>query len=402
MDFSRSPSTHLVHGLRRLLQDVHVAGPLPGHGLSGVCCGDTELISFDQDSLQYCGQPVTELFSAGSFERVIWLLLNSSLPNDEQLADIQSVMNDAAVIDSATEEILERIPIGTRPLEVLPFSISLLSFFDPTPADQCTESTRSRVWRMLAQLPLMLKAALGAPLRRGRAHETVSAGSSSATSDELTSLSWAGRLLYCVRNDGRLPTPAEDAAINAILICQCLTEMRPACFASRLSGSTVNDVSAALQSASTLFVSQLRNDPFAWAGDLLRSLQGPESAEAWWRRREGQPMPFGFSGDIHDPRPKLLRDTCRSLLGSHRRIVVEASACRLEKILATRQLYPTSDWVTARCLTLLNIESDRHSLIVAMARLAGWAAQAMEQHHSGVSLLPSLRYSSQDECQETA
>jgi citrate synthase len=41
---------------------------------------------------------------------------------------------------------------------------------------------------------------------------------------------------------------------------------------------------------------------------------------------------------------------------------------------------------------LLDIPADRQSLVVVMARLVGWAAQAIEQQSSGISLLPALRY----------
>lgn len=387
MDSGRLPAPHLVDGLLRLIEDINVPEPLPGYGLSGIPCSRTSLISFDDVSVQYCGEPVEELVAGRCFERVIWLLLTGSLPTDEQLADIQSVVADSAVIDSAATEMLERIPLGARPLDLFPLSISLLSFFDPTPHDQCAEATRSRVWRLLAQLPLMMAAGLGKPLCGGGLRDA----------EEQAALSWAGRLLHSLRDDDRLPSPAEDRAINVIMICQCLTEMRPACFAARFAGSTVNHIVAALQAASTLYVSQLRNDPFAWAHDLLRSFQGPVSAEEWWQRREGKPMPFGFADAVPDPRPELLREVCRSLLGSHSRIVMEASACRLERLLEARDLFPTMDWFSARAMTLLNIPADRQALVIAMARLVGWAAQAIEQQNSGISLLPALRYATQDE-----
>ncbi len=392
MDESRLPAPFLVNGLRRLVHDLNSTSPLLEHGLSGIPCGSTDLISFNDNSLQYCGEPIEKLVRECGFEEVIWLLLTGSRASEEQLADIQSIVADSAVIDPTAAEMLERIPLGARPLDVFPLSISLLSFFDPTPHDQSADATRSRVWRLLSQLPLMLAAGLGKPLRDGGL----------ASSADLASLSWAGRLLYCLWDEPRLPTPAEDAAINAVMTCECLTEMRPACFAARFAGSTVNQIVAALQAAATLYVSQLRNDPFAWASELLWSFQGPSWAEAWWRRREGQAMPFGFSEDEGDPRPGLLKEVCRSLLGSHRRIVLEASACRLERILQQQGLFPTNDWVACRTMTLLNLPADRQALVVAMARLTGWAAQAIEQQNSGISLLPTLRYAPQDCRQELA
>jgi len=43
-------------------------------------------------------------------------------------------------------------------------------------------------------------------------------------------------------------------------------------------------------------------------------------------------------------------------------------------------------------LTLLNVPPERASLAVALSRMAGWAAQAIDQSSSGVSLMPQLQY----------
>ncbi|MBL8819558.1 MAG: citrate/2-methylcitrate synthase [Planctomyces sp.] len=383
MERSRMPAPHLVNGLRRLVNDLSQTVPLPGHGLSGIPCSTTELISFQDDSVQYCGEPIEELMGRCSFEEVIWLLLNQKLPSEEQLADMEAVLVDAAVVDSSVVEMIERIPLGARPLDLFPLIISLLSFFDPAPHDQHQEATRSRVWRLFAQIPVMIAAGLGRPLVDGTVFRN----------PEHTTLSWAGRLLQCLRDVDRCPTPVEDEAMNSLMIAVCLTELRPSCFAARFSGSTVNHIASSLQSAATLFVAQLRNDPFEWSSRLLSGFTGPESVNQWWKGRQGQAMPFGFSGPSSDPRPGLLREICHRMLGSYDRIVLESSTCRLEKILEPMSLYPTTDWNAARLMTLLDIPSDRQSLVIAMARMAGWAAQSMEQQRSGVPLLPVLHYS---------
>ena len=103
-------------------------------------------------------------------------------------------------------------------------------------------------------------------------------------------------------------------------------------------------------------------------------------------------MPFGFTACPQDNRAAILTKICRSLLGSIDRIRIEASAARLEKLLETEQQVPTTDWAAARLMTLLDIPSDRQALVIVMARLVGWAAQAIEQQSSGVSMLPTLRY----------
>jgi len=43
-------------------------------------------------------------------------------------------------------------------------------------------------------------------------------------------------------------------------------------------------------------------------------------------------------------------------------------------------------------MTLLDIPPERQSIVIGLARLAGWSAQALEQQASGLSLLPRLNY----------
>ena len=443
MDRSALPAAHLIQGLRRLVEDVTRTDLNPSKGLTDVVCGETELISFGDNGIRYCDVAVEELVEQGSFERVIWLLLNQTLPTEEELADCSSIMADAAVIDPSVARLLAHLPMSARPLDLFPLCVSLLSFFDPTPQDLSPEAARWRVWRILAQLPLIVSAALGdlsdvdgheEPSEQpsaGNGHGSIKSHDSKPSSNGYTNrlvadpsemvaetdvfgshsehhpefrfpatelspeeseLSWAGRLLFRLRGRKNRPTAAEDQAMNAILICECLTEMRPACFAARFGISTTNHIAAALQSASTIFATQLRNDPFGWISDLLKGFRDPSQAEAWWRRREGQPMPFGFTSATNDNRAALLSEFTGRMLGSIDRIRVAAVAARLEKILANEQLVPTTDWSAARLMTLLDIPADRQALVIVIARLVGWSAQAIEQQSSGVGLLPTLRY----------
>jgi len=387
MDRSAQPAVHLVNGLRRLVQDIRKSESVSSGGLNDVVCGETDLLSFSDEGVCYCGHPVNDLVEQHSFERVIWLLLNQTLPTEEELADCSSVLAESAVLDNSSSEVFSRLPVGARPLELFPLCVSLLSFFDPTPQDNTEDSARAQVWRLLAQLPLILSAGLGDPL------ELSSLSATELSADE-TELSWAGRLLFRLRGPSRRPSASEDAAMNALMICGCLTEMRPACFAARFAASTRTNIVSALQSAATVFVSQLRNDPFVWTSDLLNGFQNPDQAEAWWRRREGQSMPFGFSPGADDNRAALLTEICRTMLGSFDRIRLEAAAARLEKLLSQEEQIPTTDWAAARLMTLLDIPPDRQALVIVISRLVGWAAQAIEQQSSGISLLPVLRYGS--------
>lgn len=394
MDQSAQPASHLMKGLRRLVKDIRVSSTVNGSGLTDVVCGRTSLLSFGDSAVSYCGQSIDELTEQPSFERVLWLLLHQSLPTEEELADSCSIMADSAVIDQSALEMMSHLPLSTRPLDVFPLCISLLSFFDPTPQDSSPDASRSRILRLLAQLPMILSAGFDDTFEESRLRST-------GISPDETELSWAGRLLHRLRRSNERPSAAEDSAMNTLMICQCLTEMRPACFTARFAASATTHILAALQSAATVFVSQLRNDPYLWTSELLSNFRDPGQAEAWWRRREGQPMPFGFSNSNDDQRAGILAETVLTLLGSTDRVRIAGCAARLEKVLATDLFFPTADWVSTKVMTLLDIPPERQSIVIGMARLVGWSAQAIEQQASGLSLLPRLHYGEADGADES-
>ncbi len=167
MNQSGQPAAHLLNGLRRLVNDVCLVSLPNGSGLAEVVCGTTSLLSFGDSEICYCGESIDKLTQHPSFERVLWLLLNQSLPTEDELADSASIMADSAVIDQSALNMVSNLPLSARPLDFFPLCISLLSFFDPTPQDTSPVASRSRVLRLLAQLPMILSAGLGDAIEDG-------------------------------------------------------------------------------------------------------------------------------------------------------------------------------------------------------------------------------------------
>lgn len=376
----QKPAPWLVAGLHKLVGDLQKAAAADELSLHGKFCGSTTLLSFPPDGVSYAGRTVESLVRSRRFEDVAWLLLRGHLPSAEELSDWESHIAESAVsLNSSIGEVFSLLPVGARPVELLQLSMSLLSFFDPMPGDLCARSSVMRVCRILGQLPCLLDSAIN-----GSGGESVESAAAE--------LSWSGRLLWILRGRRCLPTPEEDGAMNVLMICQCLTEMRPACFSARATAAATRSLMSALQSAASVFVGQTMNDPWQWTSELLRSFVTPDQAEVWYRSRDSQGMPFGFASAVPDARVRLLQESAGTLLGSVDRIRAAAAAARLEKILATGNQLPTLDWAAVRLMTLLDIPADRQALAIGVARVAGWSAQALEQQKSGISLLPALRY----------
>lgn len=375
----------VLHGLHRLIGDVQSPSTQPSRGLDGVSCGSSRLIRITSDHIHYCGVDFADLISEPGFESCAFLLLQQTLPDVEYLADTCSLLADSAVIESPLAQAIAAIPLQTRPLEFLPLSVSLLSCIDPTPDDSSLTASLSRFWKLLAQIPVLLHVGLGGSLVDGEVAWSESGSDRAET--------FAGNLLRILRQDEQMPSPREEAAMNRLLTAMCLTEMRPACFSARVAGGCVNDLPAALCSATKLFVTQLKNDPYEWASAKLRSFRSPDEATQWLATRQKRDCRqlWGFaSPEEADPRTALLMKECNDLLGSFDQLVVAAVASRVESAMEDDDLTPTLDWAAMRLLTLLNVPEERISLAIGIARLVGWAAHAAEQNQSGTRLLPQL------------
>lgn len=387
MESPYNHADHVSHGLSRLVGDINAFQRNEVFGLGQVVCGSSTLAGFSQDRVEYCGIDVADLIDDVPFEAVVWLLLTGELPTDDQLADAAAIMGESALVDQSAADALSGLPLRTRPLELLPLAVSMLSYFDPIQVDQSPAASRSRVWRILAQLPMLLKCGLDAVPLTDRQRQS---------GDQPT---LAGAILQLVKSRNgeqdrcAVNSSAEEEAMNAVLTCQCLTELRPACFAARFFGSTVGDVVPSLRSAASLYVAQMRNDPYEWIGSRLRSFDSPDHAEEWLSGRNDQLLPFGFTVEETGPRAAILQQAACRLLGCDDRIRLAACAERLESLMDRHDRYPTMDWSASVVLTLLDVQPERMSLVIALARMVGWAAQAIDQNASGVTLLPQLHYS---------
>lgn len=380
---SEIPASSLVHGLQRLVADVTRNTKSETAGLGQTVCSTTSLLGFHANGVHYCGRPVSQLIQSHRFEEVAALLLSQDSFTDDQIADWSSVLQEPPAADLPPEELFGLFPAGARPVDLLPLCINLIRLFDSDPAGTASEERMRSVQRLLALLPDML-------------HQALEGGRSRSPNTRPSAETWTCKLLSVLRGGEQSFSQAEEHAVNALFIAQCLPQMRAACFVARVAASSPV---AAMHSASTVFCSQLMNDPFQWCAELFLQLESPHEADLWWQARKGRPVPFGFTSTVPDNRVRLIADICRTLLGSPDRIRVAAAAARLERFESRQHRLPTLDWVSALLMTLLGIPPDRQGLTIGIARLAGWAAQAAEQNKSGVELLPVLRYAEIEEAE---
>ncbi len=146
-----------IQGLIRLVETVLMTDEPYYPGLEGVIAGETKIATVD-GGLTYRGYCIEELADQATFLEVAFLLLHGQLPNQEFLADFQSLIAEAAEIPQPVLDLLESIPMHVGSMDVLRTAVSALSHFDPQLEDDSRAGSLAKATRLLAQIPLLIAA----------------------------------------------------------------------------------------------------------------------------------------------------------------------------------------------------------------------------------------------------
>jgi 2-methylcitrate synthase len=126
----------------------------PG-GLRGQSAGSTAICTVGKSGigLTYRGYAIEDLAEHATFEEVAFLLLEGTLPSQQQLAGFKKRLRGFRFLPPALKEVLERIPKSTHPMDVLRTGTSMAGVLEPernfSQQDEISE------W-LLASLPSML------------------------------------------------------------------------------------------------------------------------------------------------------------------------------------------------------------------------------------------------------
>ena len=101
---------------------------LGGAGLRGQVAGETALCTVGKTGtgLTYRGYDISVLAEKAKFEEVAFLLLRGHLPNQSELNDYVNKIKSLRSLPQALKDVLERIPAGAHPMDVMRTGCSML------------------------------------------------------------------------------------------------------------------------------------------------------------------------------------------------------------------------------------------------------------------------------------
>src|SRR6058998_1537722 len=249
-------------------------------GLEDIVVSTSEICFIDgrEGRLLYRGYDVDDLVQHSSFEEVVYLLWNGTLPSRKDLeAHVKALSSTAN----------RKLP---------PKLVTMLSAFDPDAADNSREATTRKAIRLTAQMPTLVAA--WERLRRGKTPVAPN-----------PKLSLAGNFVYML--SGKKPTDLATKTFDVALILHADQEFNASTFAARVTAATLSDLHSAIVSGIGALKGPLHGGANEQVMRMVEQIKTPERADAWIRKAladKARIMGFGHRVyRVEDPRAKHLR-----------------------------------------------------------------------------------------------
>ena len=355
---------------------------LGGAGLRGQVAGETALCTVGKTGtgLTYRGYDISVLAEKASFEEVAHLLLRGHLPTQAELEAYVIKIKDLRDLPQALKDVLERIPAGAHPMDVMRTGCSMLGNLE-TETDFSQQD--DAIDRLLAVLPSII-CYWYAFSHEGKRIDT-------ALEDD----SIGAHFLHML--SGETPSELFSQVMNVSLILYAEHEFNASTFTARVCASTLSDMHSCITGAIGSLRGPLHGGANEAAMDMIERWQSPDEAEqALMGMLERKEKIMGFGHAIYsesDPRNVIIKQWAEKLADHVGDTVLYPVSARCEEIMwREKKLFCNADFFHASAYHFMGIPTKLFTPIFVMSRLTGWAAHVKEQRANNRIIRPSADY----------
>lgn len=355
----------------------------PGFMCTASCESKITYIDGDAGILLYRGYPIEQLAEKRNFLDVSYLLLNGELPNKEEYANFQSLINNHTMVHQQMYNFLNGFRRDAHPMAIMVGIVGALSAFYHESIDLNSSQDRyMAAIRLIAKMPTL--AAMSYKYSVGQPYMY-----------PLNKMSYAENFLHMmfgIPSDEIKPKSVIADAMDTIFILHADHEQNASTSTVRLAGSTGANPYACISAGIGALWGPAHGGANEACLNMLKEIGDVKNINHYIKRAKDKDDPFRLMGFGHrvyksyDPRAKVMRKTCHEVLNAVDaldsplfKLAMELERIALEdEYFIEKKLYPNVDFYSGLTLSAIGIPTNMYTVVFALARTVGWMSHWME------------------------
>jgi citrate synthase len=355
----------------------------PGFMSTASCTSTITYIDGDAGVLLYRGYPIEQLAQHCDFLEVCYLLLNGELPNQKQKTEFVDIVTHHTMVHEQLARLYQGFRRDAHPMAVMVGVVGALSAFYHDALN--INDPQHRVisaFRLVAKMPTIVamsyKYSIGQPFMYPK--------------NDLSYTANFMRMMFGVPTEEYKVNDVLVRAMDRIFILHADHEQNASTSTVRLSGSSGANPYACIAAGIACLWGPAHGGANEACLEMLEEIGDVSKIPDFIKKvkdKESGVRLMGFGHRVyknHDPRAKLMRETCHEVLnelGLHNDRLFKL-ALALEKIaledeyFVSRKLYPNVDFYSGIVQRALGIPVAMFTCIFSLARTVGWIAQWQE------------------------
>ncbi|HET7670755.1 MAG TPA: citrate synthase [Burkholderiales bacterium] len=355
----------------------------PGFLSTASCSSSITYIDGDAGVLLYRGYPIEQLAQQCDFLEVCYLLLNGELPNRKQKDEFVDIVTHHTMVHEQLARLYQGFRRDAHPMAVMVGVVGALSAFYHDALDINDPQHRIiSAFRLIAKMPTIVamsyKYSIGQPFVYPK--------------NDLSYTANFMRMMFGVPTEEYKVNEVLVRAMDRIFILHADHEQNASTSTVRLSGSSGANPYACIAAGIACLWGPAHGGANEACLQMLEEIgdvsKVPEFIKKVKDKNSGVRL-MGFGHRVyknHDPRAKLMRETCHEVLnelGLHNdrlfKLAIELERIALEdEYFISRKLYPNVDFYSGIVQRALGIPVSMFTCIFSLARTVGWIAQWQE------------------------
>jgi citrate synthase len=351
----------------------------PGLTSTASCSSAITYIDGEAGVLLYRGYPIEQLAERCTYLEVCYLLLHGELPSKDELKTFEYNVTMHTMVHDQVNLFFRGFRRDAHPMAIMVGVVGALSAFYHDAMDIHSPEDRKIVAiRLIAKVPTIVamchKYSAGSPFMYPQ--------------NKLSYVENFMRMMQATPCEEFIPNPVLVKALDRILILHADHEQNASTSTVRLAGSSGANPFACVTAGIACLWGAAHGGANEAVLNMLLEIDNVSRIGEYIKKAKDKNDPFrlmGFGHRVyknHDPRSRLMRETCHEVLSELGlqddkmfKLALELEKIALEdEYFIAKKLYPNVDFYSGIVLHALGIPSKMFTAIFAMGRTIGWVA----------------------------